>query len=87
MKDLQHFLRGKLKKFSPSDSIIRDTFVEVVEGECDIRLKNFEVKVSRDVIFVTTNPVIKSEIMIRRAAILRACSERLLGKESIRDVR
>jgi len=87
MKNIQQYLQGKLKSFSPTERVIRDMFIESVESVCEVQLRPYEVKVARQTIFITTNPIVKSEVMINKGEILRRCKEKLLGKETIRDIR
>lgn len=86
MRDLRQYLQ-KFQTIQAPDRTVRNTFIKVVERTCGITLKNYEVSVQRTTIFVTTNPVVKSEIILRRAAILRECRMELLGKDAIREIR
>ncbi len=53
--------------------------MEVVLDVCNITLKQHEISVHGSSVFVTTNPVIKNEIMLKKALILRNLSQKTLG--------
>jgi len=70
MKNLSNYL-GKFKNIKPPKRSILNKFIEVVYEVCGIQLKNFEVGIQNHIIFVTTNPTVKSEIVLNKGKIIR----------------
>lgn len=78
MKELSNYL-GKFKRLKPPKRTVQNAFIEAVKEECGISLKQHEIGVHGTSIFLTTNPVIKNEVILKKASLLRKLSEKTLG--------
>lgn len=70
-------IRSYFDKFTilrPPQSFVRSIFIDACYAVCGITLKPHEVNVRDTVVYVTTNPIIKSELLEKRQEILsRVC--------------
>ena len=87
MKDVSTYLKDRLKGFTPSDRILRDTCIEAITEVCDVSLRVHEVSVRGKIVFITTNPILKNEVFKRRGEVVELCRKKLLGKAYITDLR
>ena len=87
VKNISSFL-DKFKKLEPPKRSILDAFVRVLDRTLGIFIKESEVTVERGVIYLSTHPSIKSEVMLNKARLLRALNEELSsGKKVVSDIR
>ena len=86
MRGITEYLK-KFKHIEPPERTVREVFISTVYSVCGISLKNHEVSLQYQTIFLHCNPIVKNEVLLRRGEILRVCQEGLLGKRSIREIR
>lgn len=84
MKNVSSYLI-KFKNIKPPKRAILNKFNEIVYEVCGIKLKNYEVGIQHHIIFVTTNPIVKSEIILNKGRILREMSEG--GFNMVKEIR
>lgn len=84
MKNVSSYLE-KFKHIKPPKRTVLNKFIEVVYEVCGVKLKNFEIGIQNHIVFVTTNPTIKSEIVLNKGEILRKLNES--GHNSIKEIR
>lgn len=70
MKNVSDYLL-KFKNIKPPKRSVLNKFTEVVYEVCGVKLKNYEMSLQNNIIFVTTNPIIKSEIILNKGRIIR----------------
>lgn len=72
-------IRSYFDKFTtlrPPQRFIGGIFIEACYAICGITIKEHEVSVRDTVIYLTTNPIVKSEILDKRREILLRVCER-----------
>lgn len=78
MKRLDDYL-SKFKNLRPPVRSVKKVCIEAIQEECDITLRSHELSVNGGVVFITTNPIIKSEIMIKKGILLQRIKRKTLG--------
>lgn len=76
----------RFSKLKPPERFVRERVIEDVYAVCGITLRPFEVSVQGSVVYITTNPVVKSEIMLKKQVILKRIRDHLEGL-SITEIR
>lgn len=56
----------RFKNIKPSDSLIKENFIKTVEEILKIKIKKSEINIQKDKIFLTTHPIIKNEIYLKK---------------------
>ncbi|MBC8464908.1 MAG: hypothetical protein H8D63_00835 [Parcubacteria group bacterium] len=78
-----------LKKFTsitPPDESVRKEIVRVLESDYNILLNISDVNVQKGVVYLETSPLIKTEVMMRKEAILSNI-KKTLSDSTPRDIR
>lgn len=85
MKKLSSFL-DKFKNITPSNKVVEDTVIDVVEEVLDMELEEGQVKLDRNVIYINTSPIRKNRIHIYKHEIIDLLNNRL-NKKTVKDIR
>lgn len=78
-----------LKKFShltPPEKSVRTHFITTVHELLGVSLREHEVVYRNNIIFLTTNPTVKSEIILHRGTLLRTLKEHVVGR-NVEDIK
>ena len=76
---------ARFKNLTPPEDVVVDICIPAIFDVCGITLKRHEITVQRNIVSITTNPVVKHEILIKKAEILRRIQEKAMGK--VREIR
>ena len=85
MKSLSDLL-SKYKDLIPTDSLIKEAVVEVMDKMFDVKLDKKDITVSRGVIYLKTSNTVKMEILIHKREIMKKLEE-ILVKNPPKDIR
>lgn len=78
----------KFKNITPPDKFVKDVFIGVVKDAVNIELEKDNLDVRNGTIFISIDPIIKSEIFLKKTEIMKNLTEKLEGyKKTIRDIR
>jgi hypothetical protein len=83
-------IKGLLERFrdiEPTDRRIKRAFQAAIKAILDIDIEPADITVSRDIVFLKTHPVVRSEIMLKKKEVLRMMSAELGPKVSVSDIR
>lgn len=72
-------IKNYLDKFTilkPPQSFVTEVFITACYAVCGITIKPYEVQVKETILYLTTNPIIKSEILNKRQEIIARVCER-----------
>ena len=85
--DISSFL-SRFEHLTPPERSIKKAFQHVVKELLGVTIHEREISIRSNVVYINTNPTLKSEIVINKALILRALSEKLSNtKRPVDDVR
>lgn len=84
MFNIDNFLI-KFKNLKPKDSDVKKTIINSVSKILKIEIKESEISVKNEVIYIKTNSIIKNEIFINKSKILKEV-ETLLNKKNIENI-
>lgn len=87
MKNLSSFL-DKFKNITPPERFVKEVFIKVVSDTTEITLLKNEIDVRGSVLFITTQPAIKSELFLKKDLLLEKLNQELQQyKKIIKDIR
>lgn len=84
MFNISQFLE-KFKNITPPDKFVKEIFISVVKDTSGIALEAGDLDVRNGVIFISTNPIVKNEIFLKKREILQNLSKEL--KQYKKDIR
>lgn len=76
MQQLGDFF-AKFKNLPPPPKVIRQKITDVITQEVGGSLENDAIKIEKTVVFVHAHPVLKSEIAIKKQAILESLASKI----------
>lgn len=85
MNGIGDFLK-KYLDFTPPEKIIAKATISALKEILDIEITSEQLLIKNGVVFVSTDTVIKSEIVFQKKKVLMKIQE-LLGKETVVDIR
>lgn len=86
-KDISSFL-SRFELLTPPERSIKKAFQNVAKELLGVTIHENEINVRANIVYINTNPTLKSEIVINKALLLRALSEKLSStKRPVTDVR
>jgi hypothetical protein len=78
----------KFENISPPQRFIKEILMKVVLDTAGVALKDNNISVNRNTVFVTADPIIKSEIFLKKEEILKKVRQELSQyKKTISDIR
>ena len=66
----------KFTTLKPPESFVRDLVIESVYAVCGITLKKYEISSKDRIVYITTNPIVKNEIIQKRGMIIKKITEK-----------
>jgi len=86
-KDISSFL-SRFERLTPPERSIKKAFQDIAKEVLGVTVHEKEMSIRGGVLYINTNSVLKSEIVINKARILRDLSEKLSNsKRLIIDIR
>lgn len=87
MFNIGNFLE-KFKNITPPDKFVKDVLIGVVKDTVNIDIEKDNIDVRNGTIFITVDPIIKSEIFFKKSEIIKSLTEKLKKyKKTIREIR
>ena len=74
-------LLEKFKKLKPSDLFVKEAFIDVIKEVLSVEISKEEITVSGSNLFLNVHPTLKSEIFLKKKAILESLEEKLQKKQ------
>lgn len=79
---------SKFKNITPPDKFVKDELVSVVKDVAGIDIEKENIDVRNGTVFISTDPLIKNEIFLRKKEVLESLREKLkVYKKTVRDIR
>lgn len=85
-KDVRLFL-SKFNAIKPPERAIVEDVIKVIVHVLGITVRRAEISVRGRTVYITTTPVIKSEIVLNKSKILRELSKSNLVGRAVKDIR
>lgn len=87
MFNIGNFLE-KFRNITPPDKFVKDVLIDVVKETANIDIEKENLDVRNGVIFISIDSIIKNEIFLKKAEIMKNLTEKLKKyKKTIRDIR
>lgn len=87
MFNIGNFLE-RFKNITPPDKFVKDVFIYVVKDAVNIEIEKDDLDVRNGTIFISIDPIIKSEIFLKKNEIMKNLTKKLKEyKKTIRDIR
>lgn len=87
MFNIGNFLE-KFRNITPPDKFVKDVLIDVVKETANIDIEKENLDVRNGVIFISIDSIIKNEIFLKKAEIMKNLTEKLKEyKKTIRDIR
>ena len=67
----------RFKKLKPTDLHIKESLIWIIKDVYGTTLKNEEIKVSKDIIFLNIHPTFKTELFFKRNEILERLNKEI----------
>jgi len=84
-EDVSSFLK-RFNSLKPPERFVQEHVCEAVKTVCGIRLRKRDMSVRGKMVYITTSPAAKSEIILHKQAILKILS-RGVSEGVIQDIR
>lgn len=85
INNIKDYLK-RFKNIEPSDRRVKNAFLESFEELFDDTIDVNNIKISNKTIFITTHPVIKKEIFLKKNTLLEKINTKL-EQQRITDIR
>ena len=87
MKGIGSFL-SKFRHLTPPNQFIKKECISVIKDMFNIEIKEENMSVRNNIIYINTSSTVKSELFIRKESLLRELSRRIAGyNKNIIDIR
>jgi hypothetical protein len=78
---------SKFKNITPPDKFVKDELVSVVKDVVGVDIEKGDIDVRNGTVFISTDPIIKNEIFLRKKQVMENLKEKLKTyKKTIRDI-
>lgn len=78
---------NKFKDIIPPDKFIKDEFVSTVKSVVGVVIKKDDINIINGNVFVSTDPIVKNEIFLKKRNVISELKERLKNhKKTIKNV-
>ena len=67
----------KFKKITPPERFVREVFIRIVQETTNITLKDTDVQIQGNTIYITPHPLIKNEIFLQKSVLLEKLNQEL----------
>ena len=78
-------LLERFKKLKPTDTFVKEAFIETLNEVMNVEINKDEITVSGSNIFLNVHPTLKSEIFLKKRAILELL-EKKLEKKLVKNI-
>lgn len=86
MKNILYFL-GRFKNIKPPHKFIKEEFISLILEDMKIDLKQNDMNINNNKIQITSNPIIKTEVILNKENILKKLNENLVQYNTeIKDI-
>ncbi len=80
-------LLNKFKDLTPPNELIKNVATGSIKEVLKIEVPKKNIKISGNIIYLDATPALKSAVFTNKNSILKKISEKLNGKENIKDIR
>ena len=78
---------SKFKNITPPDKFVKDELVVVVKDVVGVDIEKEDIDVRNGTVFISTDPLIKNEIFLKKSEVLESLREKLkVYKKTVRDL-
>lgn len=86
MFNVGNFLE-KFRNIAPPERFIKEVFIKTTLDIVGIKIKDSDIKITRDIIYVSTNSIVKNEIFFKKQEILERVNKELIAhKKTIKNI-
>ncbi|MEZ4210783.1 MAG: hypothetical protein R3B39_00585 [Candidatus Paceibacterota bacterium] len=85
MANIKDLLSGFNKQFS-KDFAEKDVVISVFEKILNIKIERSDVLIKNEVLYIKTNPYIRTEVQLHKKEIIKEIQKQKIGK-TIRDIK
>jgi len=75
--DLIKVFLEKYKKLTNNHNLLRDIIIDSINNEIGLLLKKEDIKILNNIVYIKTNPILKSEIFINKEKIINSINKNL----------
>ncbi|MAG12699.1 hypothetical protein CL630_02685 [bacterium] len=76
----------KFEKLTPPDDFLKKTLISILEKEISVSIKRSDICVNGGIVYLSTSPVIKNEIFMKKPLILERLNS-VLPQKGVVDIR